>query len=226
MNMQAEGHESASERAYRELRRAIVEGRLPVDRKLTELGLAERLGFSRTPVREAIKRLLLEGLLERRKGQGLWCVLPDPDEADEIFDLRLRLESYAAARAAKCATDAQIQALLRSARRMEALAATMPATDDLIIRISEENALFHDLIIKAALSQRLIYLVKMTVDIALVSRTVGRYTLQQRKRSASHHSEIAAAIAARKPRWAEYAMRLHILSAADNLGTAPPSPED
>lgn len=222
--MQSEVGENASERTYRELRRAIVEGRLPVDRKVTELGLADLLGISRTPIREAIKRLLIEGLLERRKGQGLWCAVPDAGEVREIFELRLRLESYAAARAAERATVAQTEALLHSARRMQALARALPVTDDLIARIDQENARFHGLIIEATQSPRLILLVKATVDISLVSRTFRRFTPEQRSRSAHHHQEIAAAIADRKPLWAERMMQIHILSASETLDDPPPMP--
>ncbi|WP_410218458.1 GntR family transcriptional regulator [Paracoccus sp. (in: a-proteobacteria)] len=210
--------ENASERAYRELRLAIVEGQLPSDRKVTELALAERFNISRTPVREAIKRLLLEGLLERRKGQGLWCALPDDDQVREIFDLRLRLEAYAAGRAAERATAQQIDDIGRSAQRMADLAETASVTDDLITRIDQENARFHALIIESTQSKRLIHLVKATVDISLVSRTFRQFTTEQRRRSARHHLEIAAAIAARSPQWAERMMEVHILSAAETFG--------
>lgn len=219
--MQDECGENASNRAYRELRQAIINGQLPADRKVTELGLAQQLGVSRTPIREAIKRLLLEGLLERRKGQGLWCAVPDDAEVREIFDLRLRLESYAAARAAERARPEQIAALIQSAQRMTALTEIKPVTDDLIRRIDNENAQFHGLIIDATQSQRLIQLIRATVDISLVRRTFLRFTPEQRSRSARHHTEIAAAISARKPLWAERMMQVHILSAEDTLDGLP-----
>lgn len=215
--MSLETNESASDRAYRELRMAIVEGRLPTDRKLTEAALADQLMISRTPIREAVKRLLLEGLLERRPGRGLRCVLPDADEVLEIFELRLRLESYAAKSAARRATPEQIRALQASADRMEALVAAKPVSDDIIAKIDQENARFHALIIEAAHSLRLKTLLKSTVDISLVSRTFRRFTTEQRNRSAYHHREIAAAIAARSPTLAEKMMEVHILSAADTF---------
>ncbi|CAM3285442.1 GntR family transcriptional regulator [Paracoccus nototheniae] len=223
--MQPETLENASRRAYRELRQAILERRLPADRKLTELGLAKRLGISRTPIREAIKRLLLEGMMQRRKGQGLFCVLPDAGEVREIFDLRLRLESYAAAKAAERATQDQIEMLVTSARRMTELAHVDEDSEGLIARIDRENALFHSLIVEATHSQRLIHLIRATVDISLVTRTFRRFTPDQRRRSAQHHTEIAAAIAARKPLWAERMMQVHILSAEDTMDQ-PPLAED
>lgn len=217
--MQLQGHKSASDRAYRELRLAIVEGRLPTDRKLTELGLAEQFGISRTPIREAIKRLLFEGLLERRPGQGLWCALPRVEEVREIFELRSRLESYAAKCAACRATSEEIAALQASAARIEALVMCDPVSDEVIAQIDEENKRFHSLIIEAAHSRRLKHLVKSTVDISLVSRTFRRFTPEQRRRSAFHHREIAAAISARAPIWAERMMQVHIAAAAETFAS-------
>ncbi|MDO5632377.1 MAG: GntR family transcriptional regulator [Paracoccus sp. (in: a-proteobacteria)] len=213
--MPLQNQETASSRAYRELRLAIVEGRVPTEHKLTEQALAAQFNISRTPVREAIKRLLLEGLLERRPGQGLWCAMPNPDDIREIFDLRLRLESYAAKVAASRATDTQVQLLLASAARMQQLVQDHSVSEGLITQIDQENSRFHALIIDATHSQRLNLLVKSTVDISLVSRTFRRFTPEQRRRSAYHHQEIAAAIAARAPIWAEQMMHIHILCASE-----------
>lgn len=213
---------NASERAYRELRRAVIEGRLPKDRKLTETGLATDLGISRTPIREAIARLLLEGLLERRQGQGLWCALPGADEIQELYELRLRLEPYAAGQAAVKATAEQIGALIRSAEQISVFAETRPATKSVIAAIDGENARFHGLILEATQSQRLIQMVRLATDISLVTRTFQNFSPEQRRRSAAHHREIASAIAARSSRWAEAAMMVHILSAAESAQAVGP----
>lgn len=212
-------NESAADRAYRLLSRAIMTGGLPTDRKLTETGLAEYLGMSRTPLREAVNRLLLEGVLERRAGQGLWCVLPTREEMSEIFDLRARLESYAAGRAALRASDAQKEALNASVRRMAALVdAVREAPDDTVIaRIDDENAVFHRLIIEAAQARRLEFLLRSTVNVGLVSLTFQRYSAAQRQRSVNHHEEIAEAIAAGRSDWAASAMETHVLSAVSSL---------
>ncbi|TKW64936.1 MAG: GntR family transcriptional regulator [Paracoccus denitrificans] len=207
---------NASERAYHELRTALIEGRLPRHHKLTEAGLATDLGLSRTPVREAISRLLMEGLLERRQGRGLWCALPDTAEIQEIFELRVRLEPYAAGQAALNATNEQIFALQKSADEMSALADMVGASDEIIARIDSENARFHGLILEATQSQRISQMVRLSTNIALVTRTFRSFTAEQRRRSAAHHREIASAISARAPRWAAGIMKVHILSAAES----------
>ncbi len=64
-------------------------------------------------------------------------------------------------------------------------------------------------------------MIRATVDLALVTRTFRRFTRDQRRRSARHHLEIAAAIAARKPYCAERRMQVHILSAEDTMDSIP-----
>lgn len=208
--------ENAADRAYRELRDALMAGQLPTDRKVTEAGLAQMLGLSRTPVRTAVSRLLIEGFLQRRSGSGLWCVVPTRDEMEAIFDIRVRLESYAAARAAVRASADQRAQLTASARRMSDLVGQLHSGRDpaIIALIEAENALFHGIILQAAAASRLSLVLKSTVDVAFVSLTLHRYSLRQRLRSAGHHHEIAEAIAAGMPDWAGRAMEVHILSAA------------
>ncbi|MCS5602150.1 MAG: GntR family transcriptional regulator [Paracoccus sp. (in: a-proteobacteria)] len=223
---------TSTDRAYRQLRDAILSGSLPTDRKVTETGLASMLGLSRTPVRAAIGRLLIEGLLQRRSGSGLWCVLPTPGEMQEIFDIRARLESYAAARAAERASAEQREAVKQSAERMSRhVAALAKRSDpDIARRIEEENAFFHRLILEAACAPRLERLLQSTVDVAFVSLTLQRYSLGQRVRSAGHHHDIAEAIALGMAEWAARTMEAHILAAAasfrNRYGVAAETPQD
>lgn len=218
--MQEQGKERAGDRAYRILRKAILQGHVPTDRKLTEAGLAQSLDLSRTPVREAVKRLLLEGLLQRQKGHGLRCVLPTADEIHEIFDIRARLESYAARRAAINATTDQIAELRASAERMADLIDRAEGgrdEPDIFTQIDLENTHFHSLITSAARTKRLSHLLQSTIDAGLVTMTWQHYTPDQRTRSVAHHFEIAEAIAAGQPEWAERIMQVHILAAAASV---------
>ncbi len=177
------------------------------------------LVISRTPLREAIKRLLLEGLLERTKGQGHWCALPGEAQVCKILDLRLRLEAYAARRAAARASPQQIMELQQSAARMILLAQAEPPDEKSIVQIDKGNARFHTSVIEASQSQRLMHLIKAAVDISLVSRTFRSFTSEQRRRPAQHHVEIAAG----SPRWAERTREVHILSAAETFDPLPPA---
>ncbi|MFP4571304.1 GntR family transcriptional regulator, partial [Rhodosalinus sp.] len=167
---------SAADSAYVTLRGDILSGDLPADERLTELGLAERLGLSRTPVREAIKRLLIEGFLTRATGEGLRVTALQPDEVEQIFRIRLMLESYGARRAAEFATETEIAELFRLA---EEISARSPARSDADYdAMTEANAAFHRTIMQAARSPRLGSMLSLAVNLGLVLRTYRMYSPQ------------------------------------------------
>ncbi len=203
---------SAADGAYRALRDDILAGRLPADARLTEMTIAERLGISRTPVREAVKRLIIEGFLTREPGQGLRVTVLEPDEVQQIFRIRLMLESYAARRAAEFASPAEIAELQALADRMTGH--TPPRSDTDYAAISEANAAFHRLVMLAARSPRLGAMLSLAVNLGLVLRTYRMYSERDLIRQSRHHHDIAEAIAAREPGWAEAAMTAHIEAAA------------
>lgn len=203
---------SAADGAYRALRDDILEGRLPGDARLTEMTLADQLGISRTPVREAVKRLILEGFLTREPGQGLRVTVLEPDEVQQIFRIRLMLESYAARRAAEFASPAEIVELQALADRMSAH--TPPRDEAGYAAISEANAAFHRLVMLAARSPRLGAMLSLAVNLGLVLRTYRMYSERDLIRQSRHHHDIAEAIAAREADWAEAAMSAHIEAAA------------
>lgn len=91
----------ASDRAYQSLRDDIVAGRLPAGTALSEIDLAERLGVSRTPLRAALARLALEGLVDTSRGRT--GVVPEvsAESVAELFELREALEVHAARLAAR-----------------------------------------------------------------------------------------------------------------------------
>ena len=90
----------ASDRAYETLRGEILAWQLAPGTVLGEVELAARLGVSRTPVREALSRLAAEGLVDAQSGRGLVVSSASVDDVRELFELRVALETTAAARAA------------------------------------------------------------------------------------------------------------------------------
>ncbi|MEM8740504.1 MAG: GntR family transcriptional regulator [Pseudomonadota bacterium] len=210
---QPEGRrETAADVAYRRMRGEILTGELSSGTRLTEATLAESLGISRTPVREALKRLVLEGFVEREAGHGARVAQFPADEIEQIFRIRKMLESYAAGRAARFATEAEIAGLRALADKMSAC--TPPKTDADFQALSIANEAFHKGIMHAARSQRLAGMLSFAVDMAIVLRTYRMYSPRDLIRSAAHHHEIVDAIAARAPDWAESVMSSHLLAAA------------
>src|SRR4051794_4982877 len=104
------------ERAYRNLKAGIVEGRYRPGAPLSEVSLASEHGMSRTPIREGLARLWQEGYLDRVVGHGYFVARVTVQQIHDTFDVRRLLEGAAAARAAELATDADIERLRALAR--------------------------------------------------------------------------------------------------------------
>lgn len=213
----------AAEQAYRRIRNAIVSGDLEEGQRLTEERLSEELGLSRTPIRDAIRRLSLEGFIERHEGYNTRVATFPADEMEQSFHIRQFLESYAAERAARLATDADTAAIRALSDEISRL--TPPRNTDDYQRISAANEAFHRKIVEVSRSPRLTAHMTMAFDIGMVDRTYRRYSEEELVRSAKHHREIADAIAARAPEWARSAMQTHVraaeVAAARSLDKAP-----
>jgi DNA-binding GntR family transcriptional regulator len=203
---------NAAEAAYRTIRAQIVSGELAEGERLTEKRLSKDLSLSRTPIREAIGRLILEGFVERQSGYTTRVARFPADEITQIFDIRCLLEAYSASRAAKHATAEDIA-------DMRTVYATMkdhtpPRNEESYQVLTEANEAFHRIIVRAARSPRLTALMTMAFDVGMVVRTYRIYTDADLMRSLQHHAELIDAIEARAPDWAENVMRAHLLAGA------------
>ncbi|MEM9009641.1 MAG: GntR family transcriptional regulator [Pseudomonadota bacterium] len=212
---------SAAEQAYRRIRYDIITGVHGEGARLAETKLAEALGLSRTPVREALSRLALEGFVTSGTGTSA-RVAPFPeDEIEQVFQIRVLLETYAARRAAQFATAEEIAELRALSESMSAH--TPPRTDADFETLSTANERFHKLIMQAARSRRLAALLGIAVDVGMVLRTYRMYSERDLIRSSQHHHEITDAIAARAPDWAANVMASHLLAAAATAQRRPAS---
>jgi DNA-binding GntR family transcriptional regulator len=202
---------AATEQTVARLRRFILEGDLEPGARLQEVELAAQLGVSRTPVREALRELSSQGLVEILPHRGARVTRWSASELIEIYELRSMLESHAAERAATRMSDAEVDELVALCEKMEACARRGHKHD--LVALSDLNSDFHSRILSAADSPRLIIMLGPVVQIPLVVRTYTRYTPEALTRSMGHHRELAAAIRARAPEWAGTVMRSHIIAA-------------
>ncbi|MGI5325151.1 GntR family transcriptional regulator [Actinomadura nitritigenes] len=203
----------ATDTAYDALRRMILSGEAAAGSRLGEAELAETLGLSRTPVREALQRLGADGLVEVLPHRGARVVRWTRRDLEEIFELRSLLEPYAAARAARMAPGEDVLAdLLGQCDAMEAAVAAGDFT-----RVAQLNSLFHAAVIDASRNRRLPAMLTSVMHAPLIVGTFRRYDAGEMARSMNHHRELVAAMAARDPDWAESVMRAHIRAAAANL---------
>ncbi len=202
---------NAVEKAYAEIRDAIHAGRFPPGTHLKEGELAEMIGVSRTPIREALRRLNAEGSVHFMRNHGAFVADWSVDEIKEIFDLRAMLEGYAVERAAERASPEQVARLRELAEEMVALEAT--GTSDALSRIAEANGEFHRIITQAAGARRLSTMMAQVIEVPLVLRTFHRYNAEALRRSLRHHMEIVSAFEVRDGTWAGSVMRSHIAAA-------------
>jgi DNA-binding GntR family transcriptional regulator len=133
------------ERVQAELRERIVSGQLPPGARLVERELAEAMGVSRVPVREAIRTLTAEGFVVALSPRRVVVRELTPKDVDELFELREALEVFAAGLAAQRATPAELLAL-EGLLDQAALATGKRAAED----ITELNTRFHERILAMA----------------------------------------------------------------------------
>lgn len=174
-----------------------------------EAAIAEALGVSRNPVREAIRRLQQDGLLEVRPHYGNYVASIPPDEIEDVYRIRGALEGTAAALAAERMTDAELRSLTTIVEEQQAAArAAAPVPREPISATQADR--FHHAIHVGARSPRLLLLLEqiyaqVTHFRNLTLRVPGRAAV-----SADGHERISAAIQARDAARAERDMRDHI----------------
>ena len=205
----------AVERAYRTIRDGIMNGLYPQGAHITAQDLAAASGLSRTPVREAMRRLQSEGLIVIYPNRGAFVASWNERDIHKIYDLRVLLEGYAAEAAALEADEAAVAELTRLAREMAD--AVERQDTDVVDQVAQINSDFHRLVIAAAANPRLDVALASIVEVPLVLRTFRRYSLEEMRRSAAQHLELVAAIAARDGVWARSVMTSHILSGRNAL---------
>jgi DNA-binding GntR family transcriptional regulator len=205
----------AAERALDVLRDLILEGKYQPGDRLGEVELAASLGMSRTPVREALRRLAAEGLVEVTSQKGARVTAWSQHELEHVFALRAHLEGFGAAEAAKLATDEQIDHLEEIARAIERHAAV--SAEDYLAHVYELNSDFHGALLGVAGSSTLRNALAGLVHAPVLVRTLHAFDERAMWRSVHHHLEIVAALRARDPEWAESVMRSHLRSARASL---------
>ncbi|WP_417562870.1 GntR family transcriptional regulator [Microbacterium sp.] len=199
------------EDAVERLRRGILDGQYQPGEKLSAATVADALGMSRTPVREAFRILSKEGLVEFSANRGARVAILDLSELESIFETRVALESTACRLAAEHVTDDDLDELQRLAEEIMTLSV---ANDEAGLALIERaNSQFHTRIAEIAGSGALAAAMSGTVHAAILTRTRQAYDPQARLRSARHHLEIVEALRAGDGQWAQAVMTSHLLAA-------------
>ncbi len=190
---------------YNTLRGAILKGELKPGERLMEIQLANKLGVSRTPVREAIHKLDQEGLVLMIPRKGAEVADITEKSLRDVLDVRKALEELAVKRACEKITKEEITELRNAG---EAFEAALAGKD--VVEIAEADVQFHDVIYKATDNQKLISLLNN------LSEQMYRYRVEYLKdervfpRLAQEHEQIVDLIARRNPEEAAKVMCEHI----------------
>lgn len=201
----------AVEKAYLMVRDRIVRGVYSPGLRVTEQEIANATGVSRTPVREALRRLQADGFVNVVPNAGAVVTQWTDNNMRDVFELRALLESYGAQRAAERITPAGVLELKKLAERQ--YEESVRQAPGYIERIGEVNSRFHRSLQEFSGNARLVAMLPALIEAPLVLRTFSRYEHSDLVRSASHHLEIVSALEARNGDWAASVMRSHILAA-------------
>lgn len=190
-----------SELAYKYITGNILVSKLSAGQKVSEEKLAAELGISRTPVREAIRRLQSEGILHQVASSGTYVIQPDRKQLIDTYEVRLALECFSVANAIQRITREERERLQQYCDQMHDVVEEMRDKDlpvlegSLFKRFSSADMAFHLLLMQAAGNQMAI---RIVTGAHIRNRVYGNHTHQRNLHHVAwvwlHHARVAAAI--------------------------------
>jgi len=193
---------------FETIREAIISGDLKPGERLMEVQLAEELGVSRTPVREAIRKLELEGFLIMLPRKGAYVAEISLKDIIDVFEIRAALDSLAAGLAAERITDEELEDLERSL-----LSVVESADQNDLDGIVDTDTSFHDIIYKASRNERLIQIINNLREQIQRFRTTSLAFPGRMQIAVDEHRKIVEAISERNVSLAQSLAQEHIESA-------------
>jgi len=200
---------------YESIRRAILDGRYEPGDRLVESQLAAELGVSRTRIREALSRLETERLIASLPTRGHVVRRLGRRDMEELYELRLELEGYAARTAAETITLRELDELRAIHTRMVEIErvntdGSRSAKLEKIRRVTDVNNEFHRLIQQASRNRRLEGILRTVVERPLVFQSFYWYSDSELAESLAEHEGILKALNERNGALAEALMKQHI----------------
>jgi DNA-binding GntR family transcriptional regulator len=200
------------ELVFDSLREAIIQGRLKPGERLMEMQLADEMGVSRTPIREAIRKLELEGFVVMIPRKGAYVSGISVKDIVDVFEVRAALEGLAAGLAAERITDDEMEKLERILVKIT----EVTDLDDIEV-IVEIDTEFHDLIYMACRNERLVQIITHLKEQIQRFRTTSLAQPGRLRDALSEHRLIVEAIGDRNVEMAQNLAREHIDSAEQSL---------
>lgn len=196
---------TVNQRVYERLRDHILLGGIALGERLDERALAERMNVSRTPIRDAIGKLVKEGLVEHRAYQGNFVRTFTVAEVNDLYELRSELEAMSARLAAERRTDDE----LRQLEELVTSGASAQRAGDLSAFADADNA-FHHLIARMARNTALVTALGQLDQQIQLARGLANRDPDTVDRTTPERRRIAAAVGAGDGRAAAEEMRRHV----------------
>ncbi len=204
-----DNYKPVREMVFESLREAIILGKLRPGERLMEIQLAEEMGVSRTPVREAIRKLELEGFVVMVPRKGAYVAGVSIKDIVDVFEVRAALEGLAAGLAAERITDEEMD-------QLEEAIVKLSGEED-VLTVVKGDSMFHELIYKASRNHRL------TQIITHLQEQINRFRLTslsvpgRLKIAVGEHKKIIEAICDRNVNLAHSLASEHMENAEQNL---------
>jgi phosphonate utilization transcriptional regulator len=200
-----------------DLEHSILAGELPAGSKLNEAAIADRLGVSRGPVREAFRALEESGLVRLEKNRGVFVRLIPVEEADEIYELRAVLDEFVGRRLAQAITREQVRELRERVEQMEKAAAKGDVDAYLATNVE-----FHDRLVELAGNAKLLVTYRRLVNELHLFRRASLAQGGVLPISTREHRNIVDKIAAGQPVAAGRALHDHVMASRERMHRSKP----
>lgn len=199
-------------RVFNEIREGILSGKYKQNEELKENTLGQELGVSRTPVREALRQLELEGLVKIIPNKGAYVIGLTERDIKDIYDARSALEGLCARWAAEYITDEQLKELSENVELSEYYAARGNYA-----QVCELDTKFHEILYQASGSRIMEQMMLNFHHYVERVRRVSLATEGRAEKSNEEHRRIVRAIAEKNPKQAEELAHRHVLNTIQNI---------
>lgn len=207
-----DGYKPLRDVVFETLRDAIINQVLKPGERLMEIQLADEMGVSRTPVREAIRKLELEGLVIMVPRKGAYVAGVSMKDIHEVYEVRSALEALACRLAAERITDEELDALER-----QVLKESEEEQTGILDSIVQVDSSFHDIIYQAAHNQRLVTFFNILQEQLQRFRAASLSSPGRSKTCLEEHKAIVEALGERNADLAEKLAREHIENAENAM---------
>ena len=206
---------------YEALREEILSGKIKLGSRLIEKDLAERFHISRTPIREAIRRLESEGLVVLTPNRGASVRDFTLKNVSDTFNLRAQIEGYACALAAENCTEEGLATLKNSIYQSEKALELYRQNKiaECVSQLAESNLIFHNTIISLAGNEEIPKVLTPLITLPVLIRGFYWYNYNGILNSINQHKSIYEAIKNHDPLVARIYMEAHLFTGRDNIIT-------